>query len=291
MTPQQRIAAAKAREDQMAEAGRRLQAVLSSPGAVVQKLEPTPEPEPTPKAKATQAKTAKAKRSAPANKGEKLILPPFSIEAEQAVLGSLMSDRAAYSRIREMVSVDDFYRVDHRLLWRYITRLIERGHPANASSVARSLGRSGWFSDEKRSYLRALMTRHAVSEDVLREKAKVIRECSEKRKLIEAAVTIGFGAFNGKDVELAQAKKGSVSRLGIIEIDDDIPLTRQFAGKDKFPFRKLEVGQSFFVPAGPGRKTFSSVHRFNTVLAPKVFTSRKWTQPDGTAGFRVWRIE
>lgn len=292
MTPQQRIAEAKAREDKMAEAGRRLQAVLSSPGAVVQKLEPTPEPEPTPEAKATQAKTAKAKRSAPANKSEKLILPPFSIEAEQAVLGSLMSDRAAYSRIREMVSEDDFYRADHRLLWRHITRLIDGNRMAHDIAVGKSLENAGELAAAGgQDYVTALLVRHSVPKHVSREKAKVIRECSEKRKLIEAAVTIGFGAFNGKDVELAQAKKGSVSRLGIIEIDDDIPLKRQFAGKDKFPFRNLELGQSFFVPTGPERKTFSSVHHYNEILAPKKFTSRKWTQPDGAAGFRVWRVE
>lgn len=89
----------------------------------------------------------------------------------------------------------------------------------------------------------------------------------------------------------ARQNKGSAQQLGTIEIDDDVPLTRQFAGRDKFPFRRLEVGQSFFVPAGPERKTFSSVHRFNEILAPKKFTCRKWVQPDGAKGFRVWRVE
>lgn len=79
------------------------------------------------------------------------------------------------------------------------------------------------------------------------------------------------------------------SPLGTIEIEDGIPIPRAFAGSNKFPFAKLEVGQSFFVPAGEQRQSFSSVVRYNKTLAPKRFTCRKWDQ-DGVAGFRVWRI-
>ena len=42
-----------------------------------------------------------------------LRLPPHSIEAEQAVLGGLMIDSAAWDQVADRVSSDDFYRHDH----------------------------------------------------------------------------------------------------------------------------------------------------------------------------------
>lgn len=88
-------------------------------------------------------------------------------------------------------------------------------------------------------------------------------------------------------------RTGGASRVAIaaIKIDDGIPIPAPNAGPHGFPFDKLEVGQSFFVPRTGPRHSFSSVPRYNKMLAPKVFTSRKWTEPDGTEGFRVWRVE
>jgi len=58
---------------------------------------------------------------------ESLRLPPHSVEAEQAVLGGLLLSNAAWDRIGDVITDSDFYRADHRLLWRAITRLVENG--------------------------------------------------------------------------------------------------------------------------------------------------------------------
>ncbi|MDO9620644.1 MAG: DnaB-like helicase N-terminal domain-containing protein, partial [Moraxellaceae bacterium] len=47
-----------------------------------------------------------------------LRLPPHSLEAEQAVLGGLMLDDQAWDKISDRVSETDFYRRDHRLVFR-----------------------------------------------------------------------------------------------------------------------------------------------------------------------------
>ena len=47
----------------------------------------------------------------------RLRLPPHSIEAEQAVLGGLMIDSAAWDQVADRVSSDDFYRNDHQLIF------------------------------------------------------------------------------------------------------------------------------------------------------------------------------
>jgi replicative DNA helicase len=53
-----------------------------------------------------------------------LRVPPHSVEAEQAVLGGLLLDNHAWDKIADFISVSDFYRADHRLLYQHISSLI-----------------------------------------------------------------------------------------------------------------------------------------------------------------------
>ena len=58
---------------------------------------------------------------------DSLKVPPHSIEAEQAVLGGLMLDNEAWLLIAERVGEQDFYRNDHRLIFRAIGSLANDG--------------------------------------------------------------------------------------------------------------------------------------------------------------------
>ena len=50
-------------------------------------------------------------------------VPPQSIEAEQSVLGGLLLDNASWDRVADIVTENDFYRADHRAIFRHIARL------------------------------------------------------------------------------------------------------------------------------------------------------------------------
>ena len=47
-----------------------------------------------------------------------LKVPPHSIEAERSVLGGLMLDDNAWDRVSSHLAADDFYRSDHRIIYR-----------------------------------------------------------------------------------------------------------------------------------------------------------------------------
>ena len=68
-----------------------------------------------------------------------LKVPPHSMEAEQSVVGGLMLENTAWDRIADLISDSDFYRADHRLIYRHISRLIEHNKPADVVTVAESL--------------------------------------------------------------------------------------------------------------------------------------------------------
>jgi replicative DNA helicase len=68
-----------------------------------------------------------------------LKVPPHSIEAEQSVLGGLLLDNQAFDRVADLISGEDFYRDDHRRIWKHIARLIEVGKPADMVTVSESI--------------------------------------------------------------------------------------------------------------------------------------------------------
>src|SRR5690554_1561118 len=72
-----------------------------------------------------------------------LRVPPHSIEAEQAVLGGLMLDNAAWESVADQVTELDFYRSDHRLIFRSIADLCGRDEPVDVITV------SEWLAHHK----------------------------------------------------------------------------------------------------------------------------------------------
>ena len=63
-------------------------------------------------------------------------VPPHSIDAEQAVLGGLMLATDALTQISDWLEEGDFYRKDHRLIYRAICELDERKQPCDAITLA-----------------------------------------------------------------------------------------------------------------------------------------------------------
>ena len=104
--------------------------------------------------------------------------PPHSIEAEQSVLGGLMLDNMAWDKISDVVHEDDFYRYDHRLIFKTIMGLIEKTHPADVLTVFESLQNQGRLDDVGgMAYLNALATGVSSAVNILRY-AEIIRDRS-----------------------------------------------------------------------------------------------------------------
>ena len=78
----------------------------------------------------------------PAPNIETLRVPPHSIEAEQAVLGGLMLSPESWERVADRISEEDFYRRDHRLIFRAINQLSEKDQPCDAVTLGE------WFESQ-----------------------------------------------------------------------------------------------------------------------------------------------
>src|SRR5512142_2478633 len=72
-----------------------------------------------------------------------LRIPPHSIEAESSVLGGLLLDNAAWDRVGDLLTDNDFYRYEHKLIYGAIGGLINASRPADVITVYEYLQNHG----------------------------------------------------------------------------------------------------------------------------------------------------
>ncbi len=68
-----------------------------------------------------------------------LNVPPHSVEAEQSLLGGLLLENTALDVVADVVVENDFYRLEHRLVFRAICQLVHDGKPADIVTVQEEL--------------------------------------------------------------------------------------------------------------------------------------------------------
>jgi replicative DNA helicase len=129
--------------------------------------------------------------------------PPHSIEAEQAVLGGLLIDNAAWDRIGDFVGADDFYRLDHRLIFGAISRLIDGAKPADAVTVFEVLRNAGKADEAGGLVYLNTLAQNTPSAANIRRYAEIVRERSVLRRLVTAGDEIATSALNpaGRDTK------------------------------------------------------------------------------------------
>ena len=76
--------------------------------------------------------------------------PPHSVEAEQAVLGGLLLDTAAWDQVGDCVGAEDFYRPDHRLIFEAIAELVAQSRLCDVVTVSEQLDRLGKLQRRRR---------------------------------------------------------------------------------------------------------------------------------------------
>ena len=123
-------------------------------------------------------------------------LQPQSIEAEQSVLGGLMIAQDAWDGVAEVLTPDDFYRPDHRLIFRQIRNLAEASQPVDVVTLADQLQLSGELEAAGGHAYLAELAQNTPSASNIRAYAEVVSERSSLRRLIEAAQDIADSGFN-----------------------------------------------------------------------------------------------
>lgn len=123
---------------------------------------------------------------------------PWSPEAEQAVLGAMLLDQDAALRAVEMVDDTVFYREEHRRLFRAMRALIERRSVIDPVTLNDELERRGELAQVGGAEYVAELVDAAPTAANLEHHARILREKSILRRLIEASTQTITEAYDGR---------------------------------------------------------------------------------------------
>jgi replicative DNA helicase len=134
---------------------------------------------------------------------------PYSEEAEQAVLSAMLMDADAVMRAAETLDDSMFYAERHRRVFRAMIGLTETGSVVDPLTLADELARRGELEAAGgKDYIGFLVDVVPTAANV-EYHARIVREKSLMRRLIEASTSIVQAAFEGKstaDVLLDEAE-------------------------------------------------------------------------------------
>jgi len=138
-------------------------------------------------------------------------LPPHDIEAEEAVLGSLLVDSGAIYKIATVLSSEDFYREKNLWVYQACCDLYERNEAIDQVTVAHELSRAARLEAVGgAAYLSHLVSNVATSVHV-EHYAQIVHRLSMMRRLISAASQIeSIGYTSESDVDEAISKAEDV---------------------------------------------------------------------------------
>jgi replicative DNA helicase len=126
-------------------------------------------------------------------------IPPNNLEAEMALLGSVLVDKEMMATVSEIVRSEDFYAPLHETIYQALLALSDRGEPLDKVTLAEELRARGMLDKVGGlAYLSSLMDTvpTAASAEYY---AKIVREKSALRGLIHAGTEITRLGYEGEE--------------------------------------------------------------------------------------------
>ncbi len=126
-------------------------------------------------------------------------VPPQNLEAEQAVLGSMLIERPAVERGSELLRPEDFYRDAHRHIFEGMLALTQRDEPVDLITLTDELRSRGQYdSVGGLIYLQNLMEAPSTAANI-EYYARLVEEKSILRRLLDAGTQVqglAYSEFN-----------------------------------------------------------------------------------------------
>jgi len=146
------------------------------------------------------------KRIKPSNNGDDKNLttllgnfvPPHSVESEVAVLGAMLLDNSAISKVLEMVTKDNFYIEKNKVIFECIVQMFERGVQVDVLTLAEELKRRTKYEFVGGSDYLANLIANVPSAENVEDYCKIILERSFSRDLLKVCSDIIYESVKGE---------------------------------------------------------------------------------------------
>ena len=126
-------------------------------------------------------------------------MPPQNIEAEQSVLGAMLIEKEAISKVSEVLKVQDFYREANRLIFQAILDLFNRNDGVDLITVTEELRRENKLEGAGGiAYITSLANAMPTAANV-HYHAKIVEEKALLRNLINVSTQIAGMGYDGAE--------------------------------------------------------------------------------------------
>jgi len=129
---------------------------------------------------------------------EALKKPPFSMDAEQSVLGGLMLDNSRWDDVSDKVAGSDFYLRHHRVIFEGVRKLLEASQPLDLVTLSEVLEKQGVLEDVGGFAYLADLAKNTPSAANINAYAEIVREKAVLRNVIEVGNNIVASAYDSK---------------------------------------------------------------------------------------------
>jgi replicative DNA helicase len=129
------------------------------------------------------------------------LLPPNNLEAEEAVIGSILIDPSVVNDVMEFLRSDDFYSKKHQVIFAAMEKMYERGDPIDVLSLCEELKRTGQMKFVGSELDVARLAEAVPTSAHVMHYAKIVRDKSILRSLIEAGRNIVESAYDEREVD------------------------------------------------------------------------------------------
>ncbi|CEG57479.1 replicative DNA helicase [Legionella fallonii] len=143
--------------------------------------------------------------------------PPHSAEAEQSIIGGLMLDNQVWDKISTKLCEADFYRTEHKVLFKTIAALVKKEQPFDVVTLLDALKSHNELDDAGGEAYLFELANNTPSVANVTAYADIVREKSVQRQLIAVATEIADSAYNpsGREVpELLDFAETKVFAIG-----------------------------------------------------------------------------
>ena len=149
--------------------------------------------------------------------------PPQSLEAEQAVLGSILIDSRCVADVVGIVSPDDFFLKQNREIFETIYTMFNFSQTIDPVTVLNKMKELGVHHDNSRDYILQLMEITPTAANVVRY-ANIVREKAMLRGLAQAASDISETVYSemGTAAEMLESAEKKIYALRKGERNDGL---------------------------------------------------------------------
>src|SRR5579862_3706390 len=129
-------------------------------------------------------------------------VPPQNLDAEQAVLGSILIDKNAIYRVADLLTPPDFYSPANEKIFDVILTLHSKGQPIDVMSVTTFLKEKDRLAGVGGSAYLADLTNQVTTASHVAHYAEIVKKNKIMRDLIRASAEITEEAFDsGRELD------------------------------------------------------------------------------------------